>query len=119
MSDKSNEIAGNPKKLGPAALHGIAEIFRVLADPGRLSLLQELKDGEKTVSELATGIHVGQPSVSKHLKVLADAGLLSRRKEGVKVFYSLKGELVFPLCQLVCEKLADDQENREIVDFSI
>lgn len=119
MSKLSNQILKNSGKLGPAALESIAEIFKTLADPGRLALLQELKEGEKTVGELVEGMKLGQPSVSKHLKTLADAGVVARRKEGVKVFYSLKGELVFPLCQLVCAKLSEDQENRANVNFSI
>ena len=88
-------------------------------DAGRLALLQELKTGEKTVTELVDGMGMAQPSVSKHLKVLADSNLVRRRKEGVKVFYSLKGDLFCPLCRLVCEKLAMEQEQREIVDYSI
>lgn len=119
MSKLSNQISGNPGKLGAEALESIAEIFKTLADPGRLALLQELKGGEKTVGELVEGLRMGQPSVSKHLKTLADADVVARRKEGVKVFYSLKGELVFPLCRLVCAKLSEDQEKRGMVDFSI
>jgi len=115
----SNQISRNTGKLGVEALENIAEIFKTLADPGRLALLQELKEGEKTVGELVEGMKMGQPSVSKHLKTLADADVVARRKEGTKVFYSLKGELVFPLCRLVCAKLSEDQENRATVNFSI
>lgn len=85
----------------------------------RLSLLQELMSGEKTVGELVEASGQGQASVSKHLKLMYDAGLLSRRKEGVKVFYRLKDDMVFSLCQLVCGKLATDQKTREEIDFSI
>ncbi len=49
-------------------------------------LLQELKEGEQMVGELVELTGMGQASVSKHLKTMFDAGLLSRRKEGVKVF---------------------------------
>lgn len=119
MSDLSNENLGKGSKLGVAALESVAEIFRVLADPGRLALLQELKGGEKTVTELVEDMEMAQPSVSKHLKVLADADLVHRRKDGVKVYYSLKGELVSPLCRLVCEKLSQEQERRVMVDYSI
>ena len=119
MSKLSNEILNQSTKLGPRALENIAEIFKTLADPVRLALLQELKESEKTVGELVEGTKIGQPSVSKHLKILADAEVVARRKEGVKVFYSLAGDLVFPLCRLVCAKLSEDQEKREMVDFSI
>ncbi len=119
MSELSNRNSEKPGKLSAAALDGIAEIFKTLADPGRLALLQELKEGEKTVGELVEGMEISQPSVSKHLRILADADVVARRKEGVKVFYSLKGELVFPLCSLVCAKLSEDQQKRPTVDFSI
>jgi len=119
MSKLSNEIFKNPVKLGPPVLENIAEIFKTLADPVRLALLQELKEGEKTVGELVKGTKISQPSLSKHLKILADAEVVVRRKEGVKVYYSLAGDLVFSLCRLVCGKLAEDQEKREMVDFSI
>lgn len=105
--------------MGAEALEKVAETFRVLGEGGRLLLLQELKSGEKTVGELVEASGQGQASVSKHLKLMFDAGLLSRRKEGVKVFYSLKDEMVFSLCHLVCGKLEADQSSREEIDYSI
>ena len=115
----SNENSENSAKVGTPALEGIAEIFKVLADPRRLALLQELKFGKKTVIDMVESLGMVQPSVSKHLKVLADADLVGRRKDGVKVFYILKGELMTPLCCLVCEKLMKDKEQEELVDYSI
>ena len=93
--------------------------FRILGEGARLVLLQELKSGEKTVGELVELTCQGQASVSKHLKLMYNYELLSRRKEGVKVFYALKDEMVFDLCQLVCGKLNADQQSREEVDYSI
>ena len=106
-------------RLGVEALAKVAEMFRVLGDEGRLTLLQELQTGEKTVGELVEASGQGQASVSKHLKLMFDTGLVSRRKEGVKVFYSLKDETVFSLCHLVCGKLNSDQKSREEIDYSI
>ncbi|MGB6223187.1 ArsR/SmtB family transcription factor [Haloferula sp.] len=106
-------------KLSAEALALVAETFRALSDAGRLALLQELKEGERMVGELVEATGMGQASVSKHLKTMFDAGLLSRRKEGVKVFYGVKDELVFALCRLVCGKLDGDQKGRGEVDFSI
>ncbi len=119
MNALSNDNLKPSGKLGKEALEGISEMLRMLAEPARLALLQELKDGEKTVGELAAELEIGQPSVSKHLGILAGANLVTRRKEGVKVHYSLHGTFVFPLCQLVCEKLSADQKNRAMIDFSI
>jgi len=109
----------NPQKLGSAALEKVAGTFRVLGEAGRLALLQEMKGGERTVGELVELTGQGQASVSKHLKLLHEAGLLARRKEGVKVFYGVKEEMVFSLCKLVCGSLADRQRPRDRVDFSI
>jgi DNA-binding transcriptional ArsR family regulator len=105
--------------LSGEALELVADTFRALSDAGRLALLQQLKDGELMVGELVDLTGMGQASVSKHLKTMFDAGLLSRRKEGVKVYYSVKDELVFSLCRLVCGKLDEDQRGRAVVDFPI
>ena len=119
MSALSNENLKPSGKLGKEALVSISEMLKMLAEPARLALLQELKDGEKTVGELATKLKIGQPSVSKHLGILAGANLVTRRREGVKVYYSLQGEFIFPLCRLVCDKLSSDQQSRAMIDFSI
>lgn len=106
-------------KLGLEALESVAAMFRVLGEPGRLALLQEMREGERTVGELVERTGQGQASVSKHLKLMYEAGLLGRRKEGAKVFYRVKEEMVFSLCKLVCGSLAERQHKREMVDFSI
>lgn len=109
----------NAAKLGPDALERVAGMFRVLGEAGRLALLQEMKQGERTVGELVELTGQGQASVSKHLKLMHGAGLLERRKDGVKVFYGVKEEMVFSLCELVCGSLAERQRERTMVDFSI
>ena len=119
MSRKSTKISEKNAKLSAEALELVAETFRALGDCGRLALLQELKNGECMVGELVESTGMGQASVSKHLKMMFDAGLLSRRKEGVKVFYGVKDELVFALCRLVCGKLDEDQRGRGAIDFMI
>jgi ArsR family transcriptional regulator len=119
MTAQATKKGKKPSKLSSEALEMVAETFRALGDPGRLALLQELKDGEHMVGELVEASGMGQASVSKHLKTMHDAGLLSRRKDGVKVFYAVKDELVFALCGLVCGKLDDDQKGRSEIDFAI
>ncbi|MBK1881744.1 winged helix-turn-helix transcriptional regulator [Luteolibacter pohnpeiensis] len=119
MNQKSNEISQTDGKLDARALEKVAETFRILSEPGRLSLLQELKSAEMTVGELVEATQQGQASVSKHLKLMHSAQLLTRRKEGVKVYYSVKDETVFALCKLVCGKLAAEQQQQESIDFSL
>ena len=89
-------------KLDAEAFEKIAAIFRALSEPMRLAILQELKSGPKTVGALAEAITASQANVSKHLKVMHDAHLLSREKQGTSVFYSIETDLAIPLCELVC-----------------
>lgn len=83
----------------------IARRFRALADPLRVRLLDLLRDGELSVSELAARLGAGQQNVSKHLAVLADAGLVARRKDGNHVYYGIADDGVFALCEQVCGSL--------------
>lgn len=107
------------KKLAEEALEKLAGVFKVLSDGGRLSLLQELKEGQKTVGELVEITGQGQASVSKSLKMLKEAGLLERTKDGVRVYYRVEDKLVFDLCELVCGKLSRDHKSLGEIDYSI
>ena len=60
----------------------IARRFRLLSEPMRIRLLDRLRDGEATVHQLADELGSSQQNVSKHLTLLADAGVLARRKQG-------------------------------------
>jgi DNA-binding transcriptional ArsR family regulator len=91
--------------LPPEALELVAARFKVLAEPMRLRLLQTLEAGERTVGELVSETGAGQANVSKHLNLLADAGLVGRRKEGLNVYYFIADPMVFELCKLVCGSL--------------
>lgn len=81
----------------------VARRFRTLGEPFRLRLLQVLESGEKTVNELVVALDGNQPNVSKHLQILHDAGLVSRRRESTSVVYAICDPMVFKLCELVCK----------------
>ncbi|MEA3200968.1 MAG: hypothetical protein QOE90_2396 [Thermoplasmata archaeon] len=66
--------------------------FHALADPTRRRILERLKKGEATVQELADPLPISQPAVSKHLKVLEEAGLVKRRNDAQKRYASLRGK---------------------------
>lgn len=108
-----------PARMTPAALDKLANVFRVLGDGGRLQLLQELKADEKTVGELVTLSGMGQTVVSKHLKLMHQAGLLSRQKDGVRVIYAVSDPMVFQLCELVCGKLNREKEEMQGMEYMI
>ena len=68
---------------------GLLASLRAVAEPSRLRILALCAQGELTVSELVDVLGQSQPRVSRHLKVLAEAGLLERLREGTWVFYRL------------------------------
>ena len=76
----------------------VLDIFRALADPTRLRILTLLRSMELSVGELAQVLGQSQPRVSRHVKILCDAGLAERRKEGSWVFLALgKADRVAPV----------------------
>ncbi len=91
--------------FSPEALGFVAERFRVLGEPMRLKLLIALETGEKNVTELVQLTEATQANVSKHLGILSDAGMVSRRKAGLKTFYVISDPQIFKLCDLMCSKL--------------
>jgi DNA-binding transcriptional ArsR family regulator len=95
------------QSLSPEALQLVAARFKVLSDPMRLRILQALEAGETSVSALTAVVESTQPNVSKHLKLMQDAGLLARRQEGNIVYYSIADPTVFDLCEAVCSSLQE------------
>ena len=66
--------------------------FHALADPTRRQILARLAKGEATVQELTDPLPISQPAVSKHLKVLEDAGMVVRRRATPRRYARLRGE---------------------------
>jgi DNA-binding transcriptional ArsR family regulator len=102
--------------MNDRTLEMVAERFRVLGDPLRLRLLQAMGTGELSVGELVTHTATSQANVSKHLGMMLRAGLIRRRKEGLKVFYAPADPSVFKICDLVCGSL-QDRLSRELSDL--
>ena len=80
----------------------IAQRFKVLSEPMRIKLLDRLRDGAATVHELTEALGASQQNVSKHLRVLLDAGMVARTKQGTSSLYSIADQGVFELCEHVC-----------------
>lgn len=89
----------------PEVLELVAERFKALAEPARLSILNCLRAGEMTVSDVVEETGLGQANVSRHLQLLHGLGFVSRRKDGLFVYYSLADRNVFHLCDLMCSRL--------------
>lgn len=96
-----------PKKaaLTDEALELVARRFAVLAEPMRLRLIQALFAGERNVTDLVAATGGTQANVSRHLQTLIAANVLTRRKEGLQVFYAIADPSIFKLCELVCGSL--------------
>ena len=99
-------------KMTPELIALIAERFKALAEPARLQILECLRRGEMTVSELVDETGLGQANVSKHLQSLYAAGFVGRRKEGLFTYYDLADPSVFKLCDLMCGRIEQEIGNR-------
>ncbi|NJR48840.1 MAG: helix-turn-helix transcriptional regulator [Leptolyngbyaceae cyanobacterium CSU_1_3] len=99
----------------------VADYFSVLGEPMRLRILNLLRDGEKCVQDLVEATDTSQANVSKHLKVMLQAGILTRRTKGTLAYYAVEDELIFELCNLVCDRLASriEQQARHFRDFTL
>ncbi len=84
-----------------------AKLFRGFADPSRLSILESLQDGPRSVSEVVEATGLRQSNVSNHLRCLADCGLVQRERDGRFVHYELSDPRVAGLIGLAEELLAD------------
>ncbi|HXV58161.1 MAG TPA: metalloregulator ArsR/SmtB family transcription factor [Gaiellaceae bacterium] len=69
-----------------------AEAIQALGDPTRRTVFERLREGPRSVGDLALGLPVSRPAVSQHLRVLKDAGLVTERRVGTRNFYSVDGD---------------------------
>lgn len=98
--------------ISAEALSRIAEYFKVLSEVSRLQIVCCLKAGELNVSSIMQATGMGQANVSKHLKLLTQAGIVTRRQEGVSVYYTIANPAIFGLCDIVCDQLLALHEAR-------
>jgi DNA-binding transcriptional ArsR family regulator len=90
------------KLLSRPALEIIAARFRALSDASRLQILQYLFKGEHSVQELCELSGMSQANVSKHLSVLAEQGIVQKRRQGLFAFYSIEDASIYEICDIVC-----------------
>ncbi|MFW9263010.1 ArsR/SmtB family transcription factor [Nostoc sp. CALU 546] len=90
----------------------VAEYFKVLSETSRLQILSCLRTGPMNVTEMGEATALGQANLSKHLKVLTQAGLVSRQQKGVSVYYAISDPVIFELCELVCDRIGNEIQKR-------
>ena len=91
-----------PHPLSEELADLIARRLRALAEPMRIRLLDQLRDGEACVGELVSATGASQQNVSKHLTVMLAAGIVGRRRDGNRIYYRVVDEGVFALCEQIC-----------------
>lgn len=67
-------------------------MFQALADPARLRIIEAMKSGERAVGDIVVRMDIDQSGVSRHLRILAEAGIVQMRPDGQKRLYSLRKE---------------------------
>lgn len=99
MSEKSSE---------DQVFEAVAELFSVLSTPIRLKIISLVCNHERTVTQLLAEIDTTQPNMSQHLATLYRTGVLSKRRQGTQMVYSLRSERVATLCRAVCTQVATE-----------
>jgi DNA-binding transcriptional ArsR family regulator len=94
-----------PSPLPDLLVELIAQRFRVLSEPTRIKLVDALRDGPASVSELQAATGASQQNVSKHLAILLESGMVRRTKDGNRAYYSIADESLLKLCEQVCGSL--------------
>lgn len=94
-------------KADLAILAAVSDYFKVLSETSRLQILTCLQAGPMNVMEIAAATGLGQANLSKHLKVLTQAGILSRQPQGTSVYYQLADPMIFEFCELACARISD------------
>lgn len=93
--------------MSPDLVRLVAARFKVLSEPLRIQIILTLESGEASVNAVTRSVNSTQPNVSKHLRILQDEGLVSKRQEGNTVYYQIADESVFKLCEVVCGGLKE------------
>jgi len=79
----------------------ISDFFTIFTNPKRIQILQLLREGELTVSELAERTGLSQPTVSQHLKTLRDKHIITAKRIGNKCYYTVEDNRIYQVCDLI------------------
>ena len=90
----------------------VAKYFGLLSEPTRLKILHTICNDERSVSEIVAATGATQTNVSRHLSLLRDANVVSRRKVGNAVFYKVTDRVFADVCRTVCVHIAGGIEAR-------
>jgi DNA-binding transcriptional ArsR family regulator len=106
MATDSNPVCPRMEGLPDQALQQVAAYFQALSEPTRLQILNQLRQGERNVGELAQACACTSANVSRHLALLTQHGLVLRESRGNSAYYRIADPSVYQLCDLVCGNIA-------------
>lgn len=87
------------------AYHDTARVFKAFCDVNRLQILELLRSGERCACNLLDDLQIGQSTLSHHMKILCDAGIVEGRKEGKWVYYSIVPEGIQHAQELLIQQM--------------
>ncbi len=93
-------------------IDAISSRFKLLSEPMRLKILRTLCEQEHTVQEIVNEINASQANISKHLALMYESGIVSRRKEGLKCYYRITDESVIYSCYLSSKGVVENLQQR-------
>ena len=95
-----------------SAAHYLSDVLKSLAQPTRLKIIDFLRDGERCVCEIFPAIDEEQSNTSRHLNQMQTHGILSRRKDGVKIYYAVKHPEVLAILDMATAVVQREVEVR-------
>jgi len=101
------------EKIDPTVFQLHAEICKTLSNSTRLMILNSLRNGEKSVSELAESIGARQANISQHLAVLRQREIVTARKQGANIYYSVANPKIINACDIIREVLMEQLVQRK------
>ncbi len=111
MSSRQKSPAPRMEHLPETVLGDVASYFQALSEPTRLRVLNQLREGERKVGELAELAGTTVANVSRHLSLLQQRGIVLREGRGTSVYYRIADPAIYELCDLVCGTVA--RQHRE------
>ena len=94
-----------------------ADLCKTFADAKRLMIINELRDGEKSVGDICTSLGIGQSLVSRHLSILRQKGVVQTRRNGTTIYYKISDSQIFETCDMMHQILLNQiKKNRTMTD---
>ncbi|MFA5092448.1 MAG: metalloregulator ArsR/SmtB family transcription factor [Candidatus Omnitrophota bacterium] len=96
-----------------------ADFLKALSHPVRLQIIELLKDGERNVGSIMKTLSIQQSSLSRHLTVLREAGILKSRQQGTVIYYDIEDHIIFHVLRPIAEMLRKKLKKTESVLSSL